>query len=706
MGIKPTDKNYGAMIRLTDLRNLEKRTPLAGLLRSSRSIPLPYVPLSEYPPGVVFSSPYFSRIEPIIKGKDQFATDMILRAFNFSAKVHSSQRRVSSGEPYIVHPIAVARMISDMGFGGEEIAAALLHDTIEDGGGEVTKELLIRKFGARLAEMVWDITELGKEPGYHGVKPSEEDIYRKIIRAKHLTSLIIKMCDRHNNLITLDYLGPEKIKQKAEESLYFYAKIADDWGMWEIKREIEDLSFKHVDPERFRKIKEMREQIRKESAEDVDRIMEYILKKFIEKETPVHGIRINKEERGIYELDERIKGEEHKKNIEDLSAADIWRLNVIVPNETLRRTIYFVEGFIQEHCYPVEKRENAISKRQLNDHRFLHFYLVVPRFGKLLMQIRDEAMWSNYRLGIASRLENGRLSSKEGARLLRSRREYLAREGSSAQGFFALARRGAIVVFTRGNKRIQLPRGSTVLDFIAVSEKEKLINAKITLINDIPVALSHKLRDGDVVIARTDEKARPKLEWLKWGQTLQAYDILHRYFSALPREQIIEGALEELQRELKGLRKAGEGNYLPVKPFLQTRFFKQCVGQFSRQSVEELLYQIGIGNIDAGKIVGKVMEKYFEAVSNHKGKKNEYTVSILADDRPGVLESIIEPLKEYRINISHGNFRKYNRKHKGKSRINMTFEITPEVQGLQHLLIRTIVARTKGVKQFNLVVKP
>ena len=251
---------------------------------STRMLLDPEIAINNYPNGTIFSVPFLRRLERITaQYSDPYSRSLITNAYLFALEVHHDQRRTSSGELYIVHPLAVAKALADLGCAADTVAAALLHDTIEDGKGKVTGELLQAKFGRRTAEMVEDVTELGKEPGANTGKPALIEIFKKMASARHLSSLIIKLFDRRDNLMTLDYLKkPAKQKEKADETLDFHVRIADILGMWQIRRELEELAFPFSDPQRCQEISEKRKQVIEESSAKIDEIVQKIYRKLLE----------------------------------------------------------------------------------------------------------------------------------------------------------------------------------------------------------------------------------------------------------------------------------------------------------------------------------------------------------------------------------------------------------------------------------------
>jgi GTP pyrophosphokinase len=392
---------------------------------------------------------------------------LLEKAFRLAWEGHFGAFR-KSGDPYIEHPLAVAEMAAKYGMGEKECAALLCHDLREDafiGGKRVTREFLAKELGEEVAEMVEGITELGKEPEYEGEKPSILERYEKWLKygSRDLSIIILKLFDRLHNMQTLEYMDEAVQEKKAKETFNVYAKIADRLGMWELKRELEDLSFKYLEPELYKEIEEKRREIAKESKPILGSKEE---KKSIvwriDQGLMMAGMRIDfdLEQRGIYELYQRMELREI--SIKEFAATDIWRLNIVVPEEHDCKNI---EGRVQNIYSPNQNEiRNFIAEPRPNGHQFLQSYLKVPLFGELLVQIRDRSMYENYIKGV---LATGK-GEKEKQLLWLNVMLSIFREGgtSAREAYKTLAAYSTpIVTFSPAEDEIELPFGATVLDF-------------------------------------------------------------------------------------------------------------------------------------------------------------------------------------------------------------------------------------------------
>ncbi|MBU1026813.1 MAG: HD domain-containing protein, partial [Candidatus Margulisbacteria bacterium] len=453
---------------------------------------------------------------------------LVKKACDLAWEGHYAQEPRKDGSPYFSHPLAVANILIEWGVGAKEVAAALCHDLIEDGkinGERITREFIEEKLGKRVAQLIEGVTELGKEPEFNGVeKPSDVDIFKKWLGygAKDLGSLIIKLADRLHNMRTLAYTSEESQRLKSEETLKVYTRVADILGMWEVKRELEDLCFKYLHPEIYEQIMMKRTEIIAQNEDVIQNIIAEMQDGLTDLKMEIE---LFPEARFIYELYQRM--EYRGLLLEELFPTDIWRINIVVPE---KRDCHLVEGEIHDNLYPPVQGEtyNYIAEPRPNGHQFLHSYVKVPRFGRLLIQIRDKEMQRNYKYGVVSKV-NGRSDwFKEDFTWLKALMDYLKSEGVTENALYRMfaAVTEPIEVYTSQGKKIQLPFGATALDFAAQIHTKVFGKAKEAIINGRPTPLSTVLQDADEVWIVKGEETRPKLEWIDWIRTPRALKLL------------------------------------------------------------------------------------------------------------------------------------------------------------------------------------
>lgn len=650
--------------------------------------------------GGLVHPPYFDRIEKIISiaCKTDIDRELVRGAFSYAWVGHGGQIR-KSGEPYLEHPLTVAEIVSEWGLGAEEVAAALCHDLIEDGKiayQKITRENIEEKLGSRIAELVEGMTELGKEPGFKGEKPSEVEIYRKLLKhgSKDLGSIIVKLADRLHNMRTLK--SAKTPEEKAESTLYVYRRIADALGMWELKREFEDLSFQWLNPELYRKIEEKRQQV-EESRPRIEKIAIKLKKKY--RATPR---KVALETRGIYEIHERM--EIRKICIEELSPSDIWRINFVVPK---RQDCYRVLGVVHE-LYMHDPKEfiDHIADVCANGHQFIQTYIEVPGYSvekpplRLLVQIRDEKMQENYRIGVLS--NGGETEAVWLDILLR----YLEGESGIATGdlYGKLTDVSAqmINVTTRTGKPLRFSRGSTALDFAARINEEVFLHAKTAIVNGRPRNLSYRLRNGDSVFIITDEQSWPALEWTEWIRGETAFDLLK---GAL-RCKLVDGIKVEKTEEeiflsaMKYFKEKLTTYYLPALQLLDAELFKEFLMGRGIESKEDFLDKVGKGGVKVSNLLSDFMGIYHEAVEKSEGQRT-YHVIITAEDRKGLLSEIITPLgRSVQVNLSEVVSRNFEKDGRIMAKIMITVEGAAGKAGeVQQLQVRTIAEMPDGVKK-------
>lgn len=617
------------------------------LLRKQLSVPpsaTVEIPAWAVPAGIAHPAPFLIRLRSL-----SCYGPLLEKAFRLAWEGHIGQVRRSK-HPYIEHPLAVAEMAAEYGLGEKECAVLLGHDLIEDaiiGGKRVTREFLARELGNEVADMVEGITELGKEPEYVGDKPPVLERYKKWLEygSRDLSIIILKLFDRLHNMRTLEYMDQVAQTKKARETLNVYAKIADRLGMWGLKRELEDLSFKYLEPELYRetneKIREIREKSKavlgsKEDGESIIGRMDRGLMGA--------GIRIDfeLEQRGVYELYERMQLREIP--LEELTPTDIWRLNIVVPEEQDCKNI---EGRIQKLYSPNQGEiRNFIAEPLSNGHQFLQSYLKVPIFGELLVQIRDRSMYDNYIRGV---LATGKGEKEKQLLWLNAMLSILKEEGTSERvAYKTLAAYSApIVAKSPDEKEIELPFGATVLDFAREIHEDVFRHATAAIVNGRHVELSHVLNHGDRVEIVTSERSRPKIEWVELVHTPKARAALRKHLKRRQNKTKRKDALLALD---SALNSEEQSFYLRATGLIETMLFRQYISQKGRKNkAEEFLQEIGAGKRKASDVVSDLNKLYLSQLDKHKDRRAKlapYYLSIGAKNWRGLLANILDPLKE------------------------------------------------------------
>jgi len=650
-------------------------------------------------------APYFDRIENIISRtcKTDIDRELVRAAFSYAWVGHGGQKR-KSGEPYLEHPLTVAEIVSEWGLGAEEVAAALCHDLIEDGEigyQKVTRENIGEKLGSRIAELVDGMTELGKEPGFKGTKPSDVEITNKLLisGSKDLGSIIDKLADRLHNMRTLKWAKNQK--EKAESTLYVYRRIADALGMWELKREYEDLSFQWLNPELYRKIEEKRQQIVEESRQRIEDIAKSIKNKY---GTDPHEAIL--EIRGIYEICERM--DSRKISLDQLSPSDVWRINFVVPR---RQDCYRMLSIVHEYTHDPKEFEDNISNERPNGHQFLQTYVAIPGRSldkpslRLLVQIRDKKMQENYRIGV---LSNG--GETEAVWLDILLRYIKGEKGLATSALYdKLAEVSAhmITVTTLTGKQLRFPYGSTVLDFARRINRKVFLFAATALVNGQPVDFFCELENGNSVFIEIDKERRswPTLEWREWIRGADALKTLRRalLFKMVNGKVIRKTGREIFDSARKYFEEKLRKHYLHLHAIrlLETELFKEFLMGKGIKSGEDFLDKIGRGEIDVSDLLKKFMEGYHEEIKKQINGRRLLRLKVTAEDRVGLLGSISALLgsEDINLNLDTVHTRRYREGELNMAEIVFNVEVVEgKASVIQALQIDNIIMTTDGVR--------
>ncbi|RKY96913.1 MAG: hypothetical protein DRQ06_00240, partial [Candidatus Hydrothermota bacterium] len=440
---------------------------------------------------------------------------LVQEAYSYALNKHRGQKR-ASGEPYIVHPLGVAEILAELKMDSHTIAAALLHDTVEDTGTELRE--IEERFGPDIAFLVNGVTKI-KEYGA-ATERSKAENFRKLLLAvsRDLRVLIIKLADRLHNLRTLEYLPPDSRRRIAEESLEVYAPIAHRLGIWRIKWEMEDLAFQFLYPALYRQIlkkvretREYREQYIKRATEELSNLLREAGIKADVEGRPKH----------IYSIYQKIL----RKGVSIDEIYDLYGIRVITLTIA---DCYTALGVIHGRFRPLPGRfKDYIAMPKPNLYQSLHTTVIGPDNKFLEIQIRTRKMHELAEEGIAAHWrykEDYRPTEREVAQFswLRGLLE-LYRRSPTPEEFMRKIREEItgeeIYVFTPKGDVITLPIGSTPVDFAYEIHTQLGHRVTAAKVNGRPVPLSTVLESGDVVEIIPKKKPRPRKSWLEFVKT-------------------------------------------------------------------------------------------------------------------------------------------------------------------------------------------
>ena len=568
-------------------------------------------------------------MEPILMKIYEYYTgssrDMLLRAFEYAKRAHENQKR-ASGEPYFIHPCAVAEILVELGLDAATIAGALLHDVIEDT--PATEEDISREFGEEVLTLVSGVTKLDKIV-FKSQEEEEAENFRKIFlaMAKDIRVIIIKLADRLHNMRSLNFLSKERQHKMSRETLDIYAPIAGRLGISQIKCELEDLCLKYLDPEAFEYLVENIHQKLEERNRFVDSVVEEINE--ILTESNIHG-EVFGRPKHFYSIYKKMKTK--NKALEQIY--DLTAVRVIVGTVD---ECYEVFGKIHKKWKPVPGRiKDYIATPKPNLYQSLHT-TVVTNFGQPFeIQIRTEEMHRTAEYGIAAhwKYKEQRDSESSLDQRIAWIREVMEWQGGlrdskefmdSIKGELFSAE---LLVFTPQGKVISLPNGATPVDFAYAIHSEvgnKCTGAKV---NGKIVPLSSRLEIGDVVEIITSANSKgPSRDWLKFIKSSSARAKIKSFYKKEMKEDNIR-----LGRSM--LEEAAKRKGVALTDILTAESFKKISEKLVFDTQEEMFSSIGCGAISVNQVFFKLLDYFRKEVPQpvtlapFKSKNAKGTVTI------------------------------------------------------------------------------
>lgn len=584
------------------------------------------------------------RLASLKRCANQEEYEGVIRAFEFANEAHKGVRR-RSGEPYILHPIAVAKIVvQEIGLGYKSIVAALLHDVVEDT--EYTVEDIARLFGEKIASLVDGLTKIksamdsnhnkvtAENPSgnlsSYGEKSLQAENFKRILLTLNddVRVILIKLADRLHNIRTIDSM-PERKKDKIlSETMYIFIPLAHRLGLYSIKSEMENIWLKYRQPEEYAEINKKISKYIEHKGAIIDQFIEPIAKTL---ENAGYKFTISKRTKTPYSIWRKMQS----KGIPFEQIYDLFAVRIVFepdPKSTAseRKQCWDIYTLISEdHLSNTDRIRDWVSTPKSNGYEALHCTLMSPSGSWIEVQIRSVRMNEIAEKGLAAHwsYKSGSSNNNPENELnnwLNMVREVLENPDVSALEFLDKFHSGLlsseIFVFTPKGESKRLPKGSTALDFAYYIHTEIGNRAIAAKVNLKLVPLSHTLRNGDQVEIITAESQKPKREWLDFVKTTKAHNLI---YDALKSD--IKNSIKEGQHTLdKELSKLG------IQP--QTRVFKKLLGAYHVNNKDELYSKIGAGLIDLTdleKILKKNTENKFvkywnlQFFSNSSDKKKE-----------------------------------------------------------------------------------
>lgn len=524
-------------------------------------------------------------------------------AYDFSAAAHEGQKR-QTGEPYFIHPCAVVNVLVDLGFDDvSTLVAAFLHDVLEDT--PVTSDELEQKFGKEVLELVEGVTKLDKIKFVSAEDEQAENLRKMFFAmAKDYRVIIIKLADRLHNMRTLDALKPEKQIKIATQSLKIYAPLAGRLGLSFVKCELEDLAMRYLYPDDYYELVEFIKTKSKERQQFIEKICDELKAKL--QELGIEG-EVNGRQKHLYGIYKKML--KQGKNIEQIY--DISAVRVIV-NEV--QDCYTVLGAIHTMWMPLPGRfKDYIAMPKPNGYQSLHT-TVITRFKETFeIQIRTYEMHRIAEYGIAAhwKYKEGKTGATKIDDQINWLREVMdtQRESSDSHEFLENIEGNVftdeVYVFTPKGKVLNLPVGSTTVDFayaIHSAVGNKCIGAKV---NGKIVPLNTVLNTGDIVeILTTNSGKGPSRDWIKFVKTASARTKIRQYFKKEMKEENIKRGKDMLEREAK---RRGYN----LSELLSTAGLNYIMNRYTLSSIDDLYASVGFGGLTTNQIIVKLID-YFK----------------------------------------------------------------------------------------------
>ena len=547
----------------------------------------------------------------------------IRKTYEFAKEKHGNQLR-KSGEPYIIHPVQVAYILATIGLDDSTICAALLHDIAEDT--EVTIKDLEKEFSPEIAEMVDGVTKLGNLK-YTSAEEQQVENYRKMFLAmgKDIRVILIKLADRLHNMRTLKYLKRDRQIAISKETADLYAPLANRLGIYSLKWELEDLSFKYLYPEEYREIVEGIDKKREERLSFIQMIIEQI-------NTELKKQKIDAEITGrakhLYSIYRKMQRD--NKTLDQIY--DLFALRILVNSV---KDCYAALGVVHELYNPMPGRfKDYISVPKPNMYQSLHTTLIGPKGTPFEVQIRTWDMHRIAEFGIAAHWAYKEANKNKKSNVivqddklawLRESLEW-QKDMQDPQEFLKTLKtelfEDEVYVFTPKGKIKVLPRDATPIDFAYAIHEEIGHHMCGCKINSKMMPIVTKLKNGDIVeILTNDAQKGPSRDWLKFIKTTKAKSKIQGWYKREQRDENIEKGKDLVEKEIKRIGMSYEEIFKYVNAALERYKFK---------NIDDMYATVGFGAISAGKVIARMLQEYRK---EHKEENLEEKIEELAKSK-------------------------------------------------------------------------
>ncbi len=549
-------------------------------------------------------------IQDVINKKKEITkkvdTKLIMKAYNYAFEHHGNQKR-RSGEPYIIHPINVAYILAEVGLDEATICAALLHDVVEDT--DITDEDLRKEFGEEIADMVAGVTKLSNMM-FASVEEQQAEDYRKMFLAmgKDIRVIIIKLADRLHNMRTLKFLKRDRQIANAKETMEIYAPLANRLGLYSIKWELEDLSFKYLYPEEYHELVEGINKKRDERLKFIEKIMDDIRaqlkKQHIEAEVTGRA-------KHLYSIYRKMLRD--NKTLDQIY--DLFALRILVNSV---KDCYSALGVVHEMYSPMPGRfKDYIAVPKPNMYQSIHTTLLGEKGTPFEVQIRTWDMHRVAEYGIAAHWaykEASYFGKKQAVKVEEDKLAWLReslewqKDMQDPQEFLETLKtelfEDEVYVFTPKGAIKVLPRDGTPIDFAYAIHEEIGNHMTGCKINSKMMPIITPLKNGDIVeIITSDNSKGPSRDWIKFVKSTKAKNKINGWFKKEERAENIEKGKDLIEKEIKRIGVS----YVDI---FKNQYVDPMLDRYKYKNLEEMYAAVGFGANSAGKIVAKILQEY------------------------------------------------------------------------------------------------
>lgn len=555
-------------------------------------------------------------IEDLKTINEKYDDPMVIKAFDIANNLHNGQMR-KSGEPYIIHPIAVAKILASFGMDNETVVAGLLHDVVEDT--EYTREQLVEDFNEEIALLVDGVTKLGNIK-YDSKEEMQAENFRKMFLAmsKDIRVLIIKLADRLHNMRTMEFMPPHKRKEKSAETLEIYAPLAGRLGIYSIKFELEDLAFKYLHPSDYESLSVQVNQRKEEREKIVDQLIDEISDELDKSNFHYDVMGRSKHLYSIYK-----KMTIQHKQLDEIF--DLIAIRVIVNSV---KDCYAVLGLVHTRWTPIPGRfKDYIAMPKPNMYQSLHTTVLDDNGDPFEIQIRTYEMHRIAEYGIAAHWKykegkggqsNG--TSEQKLAWLRQALEWQKETDDSMEFLETLKMDlfdNQVFVFTPKGDVIELPAESTPLDFAFKIHTDVGIRCVGAKVNGKMVTIDHKLKTGDIIdIITSANSAGPSMDWLNIAKSSQAKNKIRNWLRKANKNDSLDRGKSNIANYIK---KKGYDPHLVAK----NAYLLKAVKDLKLNNVNELYLQIANGGSALAKLGQRLIEYYKEDNRKEEIRKEE-----------------------------------------------------------------------------------